>query len=176
MHHLYHLLSQPYLVFRGKVILKLKDFFEAFHALLAYLISFLACLIVLHFQVLSVSPVETHFAMILLFIRVTIAYSIAYVEIKLQPQDADLPIFRFICLISKSIAIELLVAIIISPFWLFMVNLCPILFVVVLHHSYQQIYKCLYNTTNLVLNAVRSLLKKIYQLVYQRYDWFLQKF
>ena len=91
-------------------------------------------------------------------------------EIKLQPQDAGLPIFRFICLISGIIAIELLVAIIISPFWLFMVNLCPILFVVVLRHSYQQIYQCLYNIANLVLNAICSLFKKIYQLVYQIYD------
>ena len=91
-------------------------------------------------------------------------------EKKLQPQDVDLPIFRFICLISGIITIELLVAIIISSFWLFMVNLCPILLIVVLRHSYQQIYQCLYNTTNLVLNAIRTLFKKIYQLVYQIYD------
>ena len=106
----------------------------------------------------------------------TIIYSIAYVELKLQPQDADLPIFRLICLISGIIAIEILVAIIISPFWLFMVNLCPILIVGVLRHLYQQIYQCLYNTANLVLSAGCSLFKKIYQLVYQLCDWLLQKF
>uniref|UniRef100_A0A7N2MNR6 Uncharacterized protein n=1 Tax=Quercus lobata TaxID=97700 RepID=A0A7N2MNR6_QUELO len=69
-------------------------FFEAFHALLAFLISFLAALIGLHFQVLGVSPLQTHFALILLFIIATIVYSIAYAEIKLQPPGADLPIFR----------------------------------------------------------------------------------
>ena len=110
------------------------------HALLAFLISFLAALIGLHFQVLGVSPLETHFALILLFIIATIIYSIAYAEIKLQPPDVDLPIFRFICLVSGVIAIELLVAIIISPFWLFMVNLCPILIIGVLRHLYQQSY------------------------------------
>ncbi|KAK9995839.1 hypothetical protein SO802_020525 [Lithocarpus litseifolius] len=104
-------------------------FFEAFHELLAYLVSFLAALIGLHFQVLGVSPLETHFAIILLLIMATIIYSIAYVEIKLLPRNADLPLFRFICLVSGIIAIELLVAIIISPFWLFMVNVCPILIV-----------------------------------------------
>nr|XP_023895310.1 uncharacterized protein LOC112007220 [Quercus suber] len=71
-----------------------RGFFEAFHTLLAFLISFLAALIGLHFQVLGVSPLETHFALILLFIIATIVYSIAYAEIKLQPPDADLPIFR----------------------------------------------------------------------------------
>ncbi|KAK9995832.1 hypothetical protein SO802_020518 [Lithocarpus litseifolius] len=70
------------------------SFFEAFHALLAFLVSLLAALIGLHFQVLGVSPLDTHFALILLFIMATIVYSIAYSEIKLQPPDAGLPIFR----------------------------------------------------------------------------------
>ena len=151
-------------------------FSEAFHALLAFLISFLAALIGLHFQVLGVSPLEIHFALIFLFIIATIVYSIAYAEIKLQPLDADLPIFRFICLVSGVIAIELLVTIIISPFWLFMVNLCSILIIGVLHHVYQQSYQWLYYTVNLLLNAICSLFKKINQSVYQIYNWLLQKF
>ena len=146
------------------------SFFEAFHELLAYLVSFLAALIGLHFQVLGVSPLETHFALILLFIIATIIYSIAYAEIKLQPPDVDLPIFRFICLVSGVIAIELLVTIIISPFWLFMVNLYPILIIGILRHLYQQSYQWLYYTVNLLLNAVCSLFKKIYQSVYQIYN------
>ena len=91
---------------------------EAFHRLLGFLVSYLG----VHFQVLGVSTLETHFTLVLLFIMATVVFSITYVEIKLQPQDADLPIFRSICLVSGIIAIELLVAIIISPFWLFMVN------------------------------------------------------
>ena len=47
-------------------------------------------------------------------------------------------ILRFICLVSRIIAIELLLAMIGSPFWLFMENLCPILIIRMLHHSYQQ--------------------------------------
>ena len=105
-------------------------FFEAF---LAFLASFLAALIGLHFQVKNILPLETHFATILLFIIVAIVHSIAYMEIKLQPQGTEnLPIFKFICLVSGIIAIELLVSIIISLFWLFMVNLCQILIVRVL--------------------------------------------
>ena len=115
------------------------NFFEAFHALFAFLGSLLAALIGLHYQVLGISPLDTHFALILFFIMTTIVYSIAYAEIKLQPPpDAGLPIFRFICLASGIIAIELLVAIIVSPFWLFIENLCPILIIRMLHHSYQQ--------------------------------------
>ena len=146
------------------------------HALLAFLISFLAALIGLHFQVLGVSPLETHFALILLFIIATIVYSIVYAEIKLQPPDVDLPIFRFICLVSGVIAIELLVTIIISPFWLFMVNLYPILIIGILRHLYQQSYQWLYYTVNLLLNAACSVFKKIYQSVYKIYNWLLQKF
>ena len=104
------------------------SFIEAFHMLLGDLALFPTALIGLHFQVLGVSPLHTHFAIILLFFMATIVHSIAYMEIKLQPQDAGyLPILRFIFLVSGVIAIELLFAIIISPFWLFMVNLCPIL-------------------------------------------------
>ena len=110
-------------------------FFEAFHALLSFLVSLLDGLNGLHFQVSGVSPLDTHFALILLFIMTIIVYSIAYAEIKLQPLDVGLPILRFICLVSGIIAIELLVAMIVSPFWLFMVNLCPILIIRVLHHS-----------------------------------------
>uniref|UniRef100_A0A7N2RBS6 Uncharacterized protein n=1 Tax=Quercus lobata TaxID=97700 RepID=A0A7N2RBS6_QUELO len=105
-------------------------FFQAFHALIAFLVSFLAALIGLHFQVLSISPLETHFATVLLFIMAAILYSIAYMEIKLQPQGAEyLLLFRFFCLVSGIIAVELLISIIISPFWLFMVNFLQILIV-----------------------------------------------
>ena len=152
-------------------------FFEAFHGLLVFLTSFPTALIGLHFQVLDVSPLDTHFALILLFIMATIIYGIAYVEIKMLPQDDEyLPILRFICLVSGIIAIELIVAIIISPLWLFMVNLCPILILGVPRHLYQQICKGLYCTADLVLNAVCSLFKKICQLVDQIYDQVLQKF
>ena len=149
------------------------SFIEAFHTLLGDLALYPTGLIGIHFQVLSVSPLHTHFAIILPFFMATIIHRIAYMEIKLQPQDAGfLPILRFICLVSGIIAIELLFAIIISPFWLFMVNLCPILILGVLRHLYQQIYQCVYYTANLVC----SLFKKICQLLDQIYDWVLQKF
>ena len=140
------------------------SFIEAFHTLLGDLALFPIALIGIHFQVLGVSPLHTHFAIILLFFMATSVHHSAYMEIKLQPQDVGfLPILRFICLVSGIIAIELLFAIIISPFWLFMVNLCPILILGVLRHLYQQIYQCVYYTTNLVC----SLFKKICQLLDQ---------
>ena len=71
----------------------------------------------LHFLVLGISPLDTYFAIILLFIMATIVHGIAYVEMKLLPQDIEyLPILRFVCLVFGIIAIELLVTIIISPF------------------------------------------------------------
>ena len=152
-------------------------FFEAFHGLLLFLTSFLTALIGLHFLVMGVSPLDTHFAIVLFFIMATIVHGIAYMGIKLLPQDTEnLPRLRFICLVSGIIAIELLVAITISLFWLFMVNLCPILILGAPCHSYQQVYHCLCYTANLVLNAVCSLFKKICQLVDQIYDRIQKKF
>ena len=145
------------------------SFIEAFHALLGDLALFPTALIGIHFQVLGVSPLHTHFAIILLFFMATIIHRIAYMEIKLQPQDAGyLPILRFICLVSGTIAIELLFAIIISPFWLFIVNLCPILILGVLRPLYQQIYQCVCYIANLVRNAVCSLFEKICQVFSSR--------
>ncbi|KAK4568544.1 hypothetical protein RGQ29_004094 [Quercus rubra] len=92
------------------------SFIEAFHSLLGELALFPIALTGLHFQVLGVSPLHTHFAIILLFFMAAIVRHIAYLGIKLQPQDAGyLPILRFICLVSGIIAIELLFAIIDVP-------------------------------------------------------------
>jgi len=152
------------------------SFIEAFHSLLGELALFPTALIGLHFQVLGVSSLHTHFVIILLFFMTTIVHHITYMWIKLQLKDARyLPILSFICLVSGIIAIELLFTIIISPFWLFMVNLFP-LHKLVVHHLYQLIYQCVDYTTNLVLDAVCSLFKKICQLVDQIYDWVQQKF
>ena len=141
-------------------------FFEAFHAPLIFLKTFLCAIIGIHFQALNVSPLETHLGIMLLFIMATIVYIIAYFELKVQPQDvAYLFIFRLICLVSAILSIELLIALIISPFWLFMVNLCPILLVGVLSHSYRRISQCLY-----------YIVHKIYELGCKTYDWLLQKF
>jgi len=169
-----------FLFLEAKVILKLKYFLFVYVPGMNHTVSSKHFMPLLpsssHFwlQVLSISPLETHFATVLLFIMAAILYSIAYMEIKLQPQGAEyLLLFRFICLVSGIIAVELPISIIISPFWLFMVNFLPILIVGVLC-SYKQIYQFLYYTANLIFNAVPSLLKKIYQLVCQIYDWLLQ--
>ena len=112
-------------------------FYEAFHTFLAFLVMLLVALIGLHLQSLCISPLEKHFAIILIFIVAIIFYGIAYLLTKLKPQDAEyLSKFRFVCLVFGIIAIELLASIIISPFWLSVVILCSILIVGVL---------CLYN-------------------------------
>ena len=152
-------------------------FFEAFHAPLIFLKIFLCAIIGIHFQALNVSPLETHLGIMLLFIMTTIVYIIAYLEIKVQPQDAAyLFIFRLICLVSAILSVELLVSLIISPFWLFMVNLCPILIIGVMHHWYQGIYEGLYKTAGMVLKAVHILCNKIYGLLCWTYGRLLQIF
>jgi len=141
--------------------------FTAFHKPFVFLISLLASLVGLHFQVLGISPLKRHFTIILLLIMATVVYSNAYMRINLQPQNREyLPIFRCICLISGIIACELLLAMIISLFWLFIINLCTILIVEILHLWYQQIYKYLYRTASVVYNAVRGLFQQIFQSIH----------
>ena len=85
-------------------------FFEAFHAPLIFLKTFLCAIIGTHFQALNVSPLEKYLGIILLFIMATTVYIIAYLEIKLQRQDAAyLFIFRLVCLVSGILSVELLV-------------------------------------------------------------------
>nr|POF21197.1 hypothetical protein CFP56_06994 [Quercus suber] len=107
-----------------------RGFFEAFHGFFTFLLPFLAALIDLHFQALGKSPLDSHFAIILLLIMAIIAYGIAYLENKLQPQDIEhRSIRRLICLLCGIVAFQLALAILICPYWLFMVNLWPILIV-----------------------------------------------
>lgn len=127
----------------------------------------LVALIGFHPQGLGISPLKKHFADFLVFIVATIVYGIAYMGINLQPQGPEYLLrFRLISLVSGIVAVEILISIIISPRWQFMVTFLPILIVGVLC-SYEQIYRFLYHTANLIFNAVPSLLKRIYQLVLQ---------
>jgi hypothetical protein len=118
--------------------------FTAFHKPFFFFITLLASLIGLHFQVLGISPLKKHFTIILLFIMDIIVYTIAYMRINLHPHNNEyLPILWWICLISGIIACELLVAILTSLFWLFIINLCAILIEEILRLWYQNIYQLL---------------------------------
>ena len=142
---------------------------------LIFLNSILGAIIGIHFQALNISPLETHLGIILLFIIATIVYIVAYLEIKLQTQDAAyLFIFRLVCLVSGILSVELLVTLIVSRLWLLMVNLCPILIIGVLRHWYQGIYEGLFDTADMVLKAVHILYNKIYGLPYWMYGRLLQ--
>ena len=130
------------------------SFFEAFQKLLFFLVTLLFAIIGLHFRSSKISPLETHYAIFLLFLVAIFVYSLAYVLISVPPKDSEyLSILRFIYLVFGTIAIELPASIIISPFWLLMVNLCSILIIGVL---------CSY--------------KQIHQFVCQMYGWLLQRF
>ena len=137
--HASQVIPSGYLIPSGRTLDSDKAlvFFEEFHALLVFFDTILGAIIGIHFQALNVSPLEKHLGIILLFIMAKIVYIIAYLEITLQRQDAAyLSIFRLVFLVSRILSVELLVKLIISPVWLFMVNLCPILIIGVLRHWY----------------------------------------
>ena len=115
--------------------------FEAFQKLLFFLIALLFAIIGFHFRSSDISPLETHYAIFLLFLVAIFVYGLAYVLISVLPKNSEyLSILRFIYLVFGTIAIELPASILISPLWLFMVNLCSILIIGVLC-SYKQIYQ-----------------------------------
>ena len=116
-------------------------FFEAFQKLLFFLIALLFAIIGFLVSSSDISPLETHYAIFLLFLLAIFVYGLAYVLITIAPKDSEcLSTLRFIYLVFGTIAIELSTLIIISPFWLFMVNLGSILIIGVLC-SYKQIYQ-----------------------------------
>ena len=84
-----------------------------------------------------------------------VIYSIAFVGIRVGPQKSQnrsyLPFFVSICLTTGTLACELLLYILITPFWLLIINLCAIL-VEVLHRWYQQNFQPVYQVADLVLS------------------------
>nr|XP_023896306.1 uncharacterized protein LOC112008202 [Quercus suber] len=135
-------------------VLNSGEAFEAFQKYVVFLIALLFTIIGFNFRSSNISPLETHYAIFLLFLVAIFVYGLAYVLIAVQPRDSVyLSKLRFICLVFGTIAIELPASIIISPFWLVMVNLCSVLIIGVM---------CLY--------------KQIYQFVCLIYGWLLQIF
>ena len=131
------------------------------HAVFGFLIMLLLAVVGIHFQGLNMSPLSTHYATMVLFIIAVVIYSIAFAGIKLGPHNTSyLPIFNFICLTSGTLACELLVSILIAPFWLLIVNLCAIL-LEVLRRWYKQIPES------------GALLQKIYQSAFKAFTGFI---
>ncbi|KAL0007801.1 hypothetical protein SO802_009303 [Lithocarpus litseifolius] len=84
-----------------------------------------------------------------------IVFSIAYAKMNVQPHNLDyFPLFRLTYVGSGILTCELLVGLLMSPFWWFMVNLCTIL----------------------TMEILRCWHQPIYQSVCQSRDWFQQKF
>ena len=117
----------------------------AFHQSFVFLITLLTALVGLHFQVLAISPlkrVKTHFAVTLLLIMAAIVFSIAYARINAQPHNSEyLSLFRFTYLASGFLICELLVGLLMSPLWWFMVNLCTFVILEILRRWHQPIYQ-----------------------------------
>ena len=148
----------------------------AFHQPFVFLTTLLVTLVAVHFQNQESSPVETHFAMILLLIMAAVVYSIAFARINVQPHNSEyFLLFRLMYLASGILTCELLVGLLISPFWWFIVNICTIS-VEILRRWHQPIDEYLYRTTNLVLTAVAELFQHTYQFVCWLHDWLRQKF
>lgn len=131
------------------------------HAVFSFLIMLLLALVGIHCQGLNSSPLSTHYATMVLFIIAVVIYSIAFAGIKLGPHNTSyLPTFNFICLTSGTLACELLVSILIAPFWLLIVNLCVILLEVLRRWSKQ------------ILES-GALLQKIYQSAFKAFTGFI---
>ena len=154
-----------------KVKIKLKEFclcaseedfhsIKALHQSFAFLITLLAALVGLHFQTMKLSPVETHFAKIVLLVMAAVVHSIAFAWITVQPRNSEyLPLLRLASLGSGVLTCGLLFGLLISNLWWCIVNSCIILVLIVeiLRRWRQPIYKYLCHATNLVLASVKAL-------------------
>ena len=144
-----------------------------FHQSFVFLITLLASLVGLHFQVSGTSPLETHFTIILLLILAAVVYSIAYMNLFQTHNTENQTILRLTFLVSGAVICELLIALLVPPFWWVTMNLSISLIKEILHRWHQPIYKYLCHATNLVLKA--GVIQHIYQYVSQMLDWLQQK-
>ena len=145
-----------------------------FHQSFVFLITLLASLVGFHFQFSDTSPLETHFTIILLLILAAVVYSIAYMNLFQTHNTENQTILRLTFLVSGAVICELLIALLVPPFWWVTINLSISLIREILRRWNQPIYKYLCHATNLVLKA--GVIQHIYQYVSQMLDWFQQKF
>lgn len=136
----------------------------AFHEAIVFLTTVLLALVGVRYQS-SDKVLNTHGGTMLLFIMAEFVYSIAFVVIKLLPQNSDyLPTLNLICFISGLLGWVLLLSTLISPFWSFLIPLCALLIIVVPCLWHKQIYKYLCHTTNLLFKVGCDLFQHIYQI------------
>ena len=125
-----------------------------FHEPLNFLITIILGVLGVHYQGLGISPLKEHGAIMLFFIMAAVIYSIAFLGIKLGPQNANyLPIFKFLCVTCAILACELLLSILVDHLRLVMINLCGIL-VELLRRWYKQIYQYCFQTPIMILNII----------------------
>ena len=144
-----------------------------FHQSFVFLITLLASLVGFHFQFSDTSPLETHFTIILLLILAAVVYSIAYMNLFQTHNTENQTILRLTFLVSGAVICELLIALLVPPFWWVTINLSISLIREILRRWNQPIYKYLCHATNLVLKA--GVIQHIYQYVSQMLDWLQQK-
>ena len=132
-----------------------------FHEPLNFLILVLLGVLGVRFRGFGISPLVEHDVIMLFFIVAIVIYGIAFLGMKLGPQNADyLYKFKFVCVICAILACDLLASILVDPPRVLIINLCGII-VELIRRKYKQICKHLCHATNVVLNTSNNLFNKI---------------
>ena len=127
-----------------------------FHDPLNILILTLLGVLGTSFRGSGISPLKEHGEILFFIIMAIVIYCIAFLGMKLGPQNATyLPMFKFICVSYALLACELFASILVDPLRLFIINLCGILVELIRRSWYKLIPKFLCRATNKLVHWIQ---------------------
>ncbi|KAI9079080.1 hypothetical protein K1719_038919 [Acacia pycnantha] len=101
------------------------DSASSIHTIYAYLTGLLLALVQLKYQALNTSPFSDHPALMILFLIAITVYAMALFVLGSHHQIKTMMIW--VCHISGSLACEMLLLVLVSPLWSFIINLSSLL-------------------------------------------------
>ncbi|KAI9071780.1 hypothetical protein K1719_038960 [Acacia pycnantha] len=110
------------------------DSASSIHNIYAYLTGLLLALVELKYQALNTSPFNDHPAVMLLFLIAITVYVMALFVLRSNHQINAMMIW--VCHICGSLACELLLLLLVSPMWSFIINLSSLLLLLTFLFSY----------------------------------------
>ncbi|KAI9079108.1 hypothetical protein K1719_038947 [Acacia pycnantha] len=115
----------------SRVLLNLDP--ASIHTIYAYLTGLILALVQLKYQALNTSPFNDHPAVMILFLIAITLYVMALLVLGSNPINA---MMIWVCHVCGSLACELLLLLLVSPLWSFIINLSSLLLLLTFLLSY----------------------------------------
>ncbi|KAI9114783.1 hypothetical protein K1719_014481 [Acacia pycnantha] len=118
------------------------DSAASLHTVYAYLTALLLALVGIEYQASNTSPFKQHPAVMILFLIAITVYVIALLVLTFRSNhQMNLIIMVCVCHICGSVACELLLLLLVSPIWCFLINLSSLVLVLMLLFSYNYLFR-----------------------------------